>query len=122
MNYNNTVAEMRRNGFKVRVGHYRLPYEVGTVINLLPKSLRGDISDQSVLDSPARKKDYYPRGGMTTVEIEKDGVTAFGIAECALADNYNKKVGVRYAISRAIEAFQMSSASDSAAVECPQLL
>jgi hypothetical protein len=103
MNYN-TVAEARKNGFKVRVGHYRLPYESGVMLTLLPKSLRPAMEDCYILDSDGADRDYFPRGGSTSVEIEKDGVSVFGVAHCSLVDNYNKKSGVKIALQRAFEA------------------
>lgn len=122
MNYK-TVAEARRNGFKVRVGHYRISYEDGKFLGTMPKKLKEEMwEDSLVLDSDYADKGYFPRGGRTSVELEKDGKTSFGISECSFLDNYNKKVGVEIALRRAFEAYNSDSSPPAPNTDCPSLI
>lgn len=80
-----TVASLRRKGYKVRVYHSR--------------------DTEPIFD---------PRGGWTSVKkakgghtevnlISPQGIRATGEALCSLKDNYCKKTGVRIALKRALE-------------------
>jgi len=69
------VKELRQLGYKVRVIHNRV----------------------MVGDKP------YPRGGHTVVEITTpDQKELYGVARCSDEDGYNKKLGVKIAIGRAM--------------------
>lgn len=71
-----TVKELRKNGYKVRVHHHR-----------------------KVVTSTVAA-----RGGKTVVEVTTpDGVTFIGIARCSRKENFNKKMGVRIALGRALK-------------------
>lgn len=71
-----SVEVLRRSGYKVRVKHFRK-------------------SGASGLNS---------RGGKTHVEITTPtGVTLFGYARCSRKENFNKKMGVRIAVGRALK-------------------
>lgn len=71
-----TVKELRQSGNKVRVLHHRNTLPDGTV---------------------------FCRGGMTVVEITtKDGTDLSGSCRCRDDERYNKKVGVRIALGRAL--------------------
>lgn len=68
-----TVQQLRNNGYKVKVLHFR---------DYSPKGL-------------------YEKGGTTQVIIDSPNGDHFeGIAKCSDKDNYNKKLGVRIAIGR----------------------
>ncbi len=72
----NTVESLRKKGYKVRVHHYRKHGEQSS-----PTSC----------------------GGKTVVEITTpDGITLVGKARCNRKENYNKKLGVRIALGRAM--------------------
>lgn len=71
-----TVAELRRAGYRVRVQH-------GYV-------------DQD--DDMSRLAWRYTR-----VDISKDGVTGTGYSYVSYGDNWNRKLGIRIAIGRAIK-------------------
>ena len=99
-----TIKEARQAGFKVRVGHFRLPEGfsklqtrerrlVLSVLNLTTEEELGEIT----------KKRIDPRGGYTTVDISKDDKHTFGVAHCNLTDNYCKKTGAELALKRALE-------------------
>lgn len=71
-----TVEELRKNGYKVRVHHHR-----------------------KVVTSAVAA-----RGGKTVVEVTTpDGVTFVGISRCSRKENFNKKMGVRIALGRALK-------------------
>lgn len=73
-----TVQNLRKDGYKVRVLHHRR-------------------DDNRVLGG------VHPKGGMTVVQITTpDGRELEGRAECSKKDLYNKKLGVRMAIGRAM--------------------
>jgi hypothetical protein len=75
-----SVHDLRRVGYKVRVLHNR-------------KYVKGSMSCE-----------YCPRGGSTEITVF-DPVRQFGFvgtARCNECDNYNRKVGVRIALSRAL--------------------
>lgn len=73
-----TVHELRKSGYKVRVLHYRNG-----------KSMCFWEDD--------------PKGGETVVQITTpDGRELEGCAKCSDKDLYNKKIGVKVAIGRAL--------------------
>lgn len=86
-----TVLELRKQGYQVRVRHQR-------AVTYYPK-LNGEIT---WLDHPVPKE----RGGCTVVELTKDDKTVTGLAVCSDNDNYNKKIGVKIAIGRALASLQ----------------
>lgn len=99
MNKITTVKEARQAGFKVRVGHFRIP-----VFFPMPSERQIEKRDLYFLDN----RDLWqycsmsPRGGKTIVEISKDDKHSFGVAYCQLVDNYCKKEGVCRALDRAL--------------------
>jgi hypothetical protein len=73
-----TVHDLRKNGYKVRILHHRK-------------------SDNRVLGA------VKARGGMTVVQITTpDGVDLEGQSKCSDKDLYDKKLGVKVAIGRAL--------------------
>lgn len=99
-----TIEQARKEGFKVRVGHFRFPDKVLNlsiykILNLFKKE---NVYEMAALDSQLLEP-FAARGGATTVEISKDGKDTFGHAYCSLKDNYNRKVGAELALARALE-------------------
>lgn len=93
-----TVEELRKNGYKVRVGHLRKIAD-GIVIS------RNDFQNTVAADwfSIHWPDVVLPNGGKTVVEITApNGKTVSGQARCHEKDNYNKRAGVRLAIDRAM--------------------
>lgn len=82
---NLTVKSLRQQGYKVRVLHHR---------------------DYAYVHPPEkfdRVKRLMQKGGKTEVQIlSPDGKSSEGIALCSPKDNYNKKLGVKIALNRAI--------------------
>jgi hypothetical protein len=77
-----TVEELRKQGFKVCVRHNR----------------RLQASDHLF-----EGVEYNPRGGTTVVGIDNGKISSVGVAQCSDKDHYNKKLGVRIAIGRALK-------------------
>jgi hypothetical protein len=78
-----TVKQLRQSGYKVRVLHTR-NYK-------LTKRVDGD------------SKELCAKGGITTIEITTpNGKNVTGVAHCSDCDSYNKRLGVRIAVGRAL--------------------
>ena len=78
------VESLRRSGYKVRVHHHRKLTRVAKL-------------DGKALVAAAR-------GGRTVIEITTpDGETLIGTARCSRKENFNKKLGVRIALGRALK-------------------
>ena len=79
-----SVAELRKKKYKVEVHHSRVTTE---------RHRFGGISEE-----------IEPRGGVTHVRITTpDGEELKGVARCSLKDNYNKRLGVKIALGRALK-------------------
>lgn len=99
-----TVQQLRDNGFKVSVAHYRLePLQPGEFwMDGEGCWHTSDLTHQRKIKEKGRKP--YPRGGMTFVAITSpDGVTSNAYAACSMSDNYCKKTGRDIAIGRALK-------------------
>ena len=96
-----TLQQLKNNGFKVRVTHFRRAYMSNGEINDCPRSeieKYGAIDDGRSIYSGS----IMARGGKTKVEITKpDGTVLVGIAKCHPKDNYNKSEGILRAIKKA---------------------
>jgi len=91
---NVSVASLRQSGFKVRVNHFR-QYKDGDKTGYT-KYMAGLIGS-NVLG------DVLPRGGLTTVEVTSPtGETFIGEARCSDKDSFNRKLGVKIALGRAL--------------------
>lgn len=70
-----TIEELRKSGYKIRVHHHR---KAGT-------------------------EGINARGGKTVVEVTTpDGTTLVGMSRCSRKENFNKRMGVRIALGRAM--------------------
>lgn len=89
----NTVQELRSQGYRVRVSHFRYPAPgIGWNEEPLP---------QSVLRENGFE--FEPRGGRTEIEVTTpDGQTFSGVAKCHPKDNFNKRIAVTKALNRAL--------------------
>ena len=80
----NTIAQLRRSGYKVRVLHSRPKMAIQKIGGVMTE--------------------YNPKGGKTTIEITTpDGRDAVGFAECSTKDSWNRRLGNQIALGRAIE-------------------
>lgn len=85
-----TIKDLRNNGYKVKVLHYRLynrkKYSNKDILSIYRTSIKP-------------KPD--PKGGSTTIIIDSpDGNHFEGESICSKKDNYNKRLGVRIALGR----------------------
>lgn len=89
---NVTVESLRKAGFKLRVKHIRKLVS------------RGHAPMYSIRDL-GMQEDIVNNGGVTEVMLTTPDakITVTGVAECGKKDQYNKKIGVQYAISRALK-------------------
>ena len=79
-----TIKQLRQSGYKVRVIHERGFTTHPTIAG-----------ERKVLSS---------RGGKTLVEItDLDSFSAIGVARCSDEENFNKKIGNKIALGRAIK-------------------
>jgi hypothetical protein len=82
-----TVENLRKSGWKVRVLHYRSD-----------ESCEGKIKS-----SHSKERRVNPKGGKTVVILDSPTGDHFeGLAICSSEDLYNKKIGVKIAIGRAL--------------------
>jgi hypothetical protein len=86
-----TIQELRQNGVKVRVSHYRVRND-------------GRIMTSRHLKRAGQLWLVNPRGGHTIVELSDGNSNAMGIAYCNSVDNFCKKDGVKIALQRARDA------------------
>jgi hypothetical protein len=90
--YISPVHMLRQLGNKVRVIHYRISRKKSMRRRLLIPSYN------------ATNDEFYPKGGLTVVSImTPQGIEAEGHAHCDNVDPYNRKVGVKLAVERALE-------------------
>lgn len=84
-----TVKSLRQKGYKVRVLHNR--------VKEYPSNPMGKFDMQERLAA---------KGGSTVVEISYAGKHSVGTAICHPKDNYDKKEGVKFALSRALSGIE----------------
>lgn len=97
MKYQHTVHELRKQGNKVTVHHYRY-YET------LRANGEITLTGPTHISVTPMGCNVYPRGGETMVHVEtKDGRSFFKTAKCNPSDNYNRKLGVRIALGRIVK-------------------
>lgn len=95
-----TVADLRRAGIKVRVTEMR----VETISFKIKNGMEVIKTQGAVVPKRYLKGDmFHNKGGKTTVEIKINDKEYFGIANCSFDDNFNRKFGVKLALSRALE-------------------
>ena len=88
-----TVQQLREQGHKVRVIHYRYPADELTQFELIPQRIAKE-----------RKIPLSPHGGHTEVYITTPAQEQFsGIARCNPQDQFNRKIALKIAIGRALK-------------------
>jgi len=90
-----TIKQLRREGWKVKVNHYR------------------NVEENRLMWKPYKIRElgltFAPHGGSTMIELEApDGRRGNGTSLCSRCDNFNRRVGVLIALGRALD--QMESA------------
>ena len=92
-----TIAELRQQGNKVKVLHFRYPTKNS---DLVP------IRDMQIETEKGWKYQFNPeeRGGKTEIFITtKDGKELHGEALCSKKENFSRKLGLRISLARALE-------------------
>lgn len=85
-----TVEQVKKDGFRVDIEHYRR---------------LGDALVRASILNKEQHKDFSCRGGVTIVELSKDNKTVRAFANCRNEENFNRKLGVRIALGRALKDF-----------------
>lgn len=89
-----TVANLRKQGFKVRVNHFR------NIVSDSTKEVETEVPAHMILPDD----EILPHGGKTEVLITTpDGKDMVGESMCHENDHFNKKLGVTIAIGRAMK-------------------
>lgn len=84
-----SVAELRKQGYKVKVIHERKLIHHSAIAG--------------------EKVEVCPTGGRTIVHVTPpihDDMIISGVAECSKNDAYNRKLGVKIALGRALKKYQ----------------
>lgn len=101
-----SVAELRQQGYRVRVRHTRMGILAGPPI-------AGTVRE---LDEMRFAPGVAARGGQTSVDLwlpgsdMEDDPCGRGVADCSAKDSYNKKRGVEIALGRALKAAEAKTA------------
>lgn len=99
-----TIHELRKKGWKVRVGHFRNFYRFD------PKT--GKKQSVTVLWKVREESypDYYlnSRGGYTviTISVPERSEELMGLSNCSEEELYSRKTGVKKALARALSLLQ----------------
>ena len=95
----NTVHNLRKAGYKVRVIHYRY-YKADSVVGSAILLSKKELKEIAPCDN---RFILLPRGGKTAVEITTpSGANTFGESICSRKDGFNRKLGLKIAINRAL--------------------
>lgn len=79
----NTIAQLRRSGYKVRVLHSRPKLSIQKIVGVMTE--------------------YNPKGGNTIIEVTSpDGRNAIGASQCSEKESWNRKMGNQIALGRAM--------------------
>lgn len=114
------VYTLRKNGFKVKVSHYRRytthDSKTGKPISFLQYYRNADdrVEAEVLVNSERYFLNHY--GGKTTVTLSKDGFTAYGTAYCNDNDRYVKVVGVSKALEGALKIWKDHKASGKSTI------
>lgn len=87
-----SVANLKDAGFEVKIDHFRKIRGEAYFTHI--KDVYKQFGDLSVID---------PHGGVTTVIISNPLFSVSGFADCRQNESYNRKVGVKIAIARALK-------------------
>lgn len=95
-----SVHELRLNNFKVRVMHHRYKYTPWTKCGKAPTNYN-PISMELYPEKSLASDERSQKGGLTVLELTTPDKKHYSAtAKCSLADNFNRKLGVRICIGR----------------------
>lgn len=117
-----TIQSLRKNGFNVKTTHFRYSNDqfrqlqnvelfAGGVKVCLVKDTPLNLSDLAEIlkITPQPKHEFknpaeiFPKGGFTTIVLEKDGKKSYGHANCSLEDSFRRGTGIAIALGRAVK-------------------
>lgn len=110
------IEELRKNGFRVRVTHYR-PYNLVRVTQstvheegLVPAEEIDYLPAMAKHELPAELHKYVKtHGGYTVVELTSpDGVEVSEVSDCSATEPFNRRRGVTIALGRALTALKQA--------------
>ena len=89
------LQKLRNSGYSVKVQHKR-PWFNGCEVKMATR--------HEILSNDGCFESVSQNGGETTVEITTpEGRTYVGVATCSAKDAFNRKLGLKIAIGRALE-------------------
>ena len=99
-----TVQSLRAQGHKVYVTHLRRWVQPSILATV------GEVADNNVAE-----QDYIlqAKGGMTRVKVIKNDHEIVAYAHCSKKDVYNKKLGVKIALGRALKVMEKDNDIDT---------
>ena len=98
-----TVHQLRKNGWKVKVGHKRVIYRFDS------KTGHKTVKICLFKDWQSTYSDFFlsAKGGFTEVCITSpEGITHTDYAICSDADHYNSTIGLDIALGRTLQHFE----------------
>lgn len=97
-----TIKELRANGYKVRVNHYRV--ENGIYTSKTPKEIRKNYDYYLHKNRDITGQYRAPKGGKTCIDItDPTGRNSSGVSLCSPTDCFNRKNGNALALKRALD-------------------
>jgi len=99
------IVELRRRGYTVRVQHLRRASDGGLYAKWELDELKKMFPYGGEAGLYAKRVSLLPTGGKTVVRLEGPGGNygSTGVADCSEKDNFNKKLGLRIALARAVD-------------------
>jgi hypothetical protein len=103
-----TIYELRKRGWKVRVGHHRKYFRydpfTGHKTEVFLLKVQKDASHPNFYLSA--------KGGVTVIEITipNHKTDYAGVAECSDEEHYRRKTGIKKAVARALSLVEQASA------------
>lgn len=103
-----TVDQFKAKGYKINVYHYRPVFskEIRALIKFLPHKRAEKFVHNHLVDGLEIKKnllqnDIFPRGGVTILELVREGESLKITSTCSCKDIFSKKIGLQKCLWRA---------------------
>lgn len=102
-----TVYELRKKGWKVRVGHHRKYFRYDTFTGKKQELLMLRVQHEEKEKESGQKWFLDARGGVTTITItipEYDNDFT-GVSECSDQEHYRRETGLKKSLARALSSW-----------------